>query len=401
MKILIIRDSKRYELSKALEKLNKKAEKCNVQVTINIGDTEPYIRYVNDPYSITMSNADGKYYALQEFTESHKSHPKTIDANKHTIVDAFKVEVDTIIDANFTDLVAKISFDNEFKEISIYNIKYTYEQIDKIKLGCNHCNSDRIRKNYYVIEENGQLKIIGKSCFNTYIGNPQLTHYLYQLDNLLDYYYDDDISTYYEGDGRIIESDYHYSNVVFSYFMTKDIKEIDSDYKNYRSVRGIFNVFYKEVMNNKYKMLDEEYSRFIEFNGNTEFQTKLLNLIKNEMVNPDKYWKMLIHIKNVYKTLLAKHTRLADTNNKFIDLEIKTRFEIALTVDSIKYIDSMYGTTTLYTMHNNEGMVFTYFSSNDLNLEIGSTYTIKATLKDKKEYNGIRQNVITRCKVIN
>lgn len=61
--------------------------------------------------------------------------------------------------------------------------------------------------------------------------------------------------------------------------------------------------------------------------------------------------------------------------------------------------DTMYGTTYVYTFEDANGNRFVWKTSKWVGLEEGTAVNLKGTLKEHSEYNEIRQNVLTRCKV--
>jgi hypothetical protein len=80
---------------------------------------------------------------------------------------------------------------------------------------------------------------------------------------------------------------------------------------------------------------------------------------------------------------------------------VKDRFEVTVTVKAVRFIESDFGVTTLYTMLDTEGHAFKWFASRDaLGEEPGGTFKIKGTVKKHDEYQGMKSTVLTRCTVI-
>lgn len=67
------------------------------------------------------------------------------------------------------------------------------------------------------------------------------------------------------------------------------------------------------------------------------------------------------------------------------------------TAELITSWDGMYGTTWLYRFTDESGNVFIWYASRPCDAEGGAT--IKATVKDHKERNGVKQTILTRCQV--
>ena len=76
---------------------------------------------------------------------------------------------------------------------------------------------------------------------------------------------------------------------------------------------------------------------------------------------------------------------------------IKDRIDITATITFVKSIDTHFGVSLLTILENDNGDVFKYFGSVDLG-DKGDKITIKATVKDHAEYDGVKQTVITRPK---
>ena len=61
--------------------------------------------------------------------------------------------------------------------------------------------------------------------------------------------------------------------------------------------------------------------------------------------------------------------------------------------------DTYFGTTYIYTFEDENGARFVWKTSKYMTLEENTKVRLTGTIKEHSEYNGIRQNVVTRCKV--
>ncbi len=82
--------------------------------------------------------------------------------------------------------------------------------------------------------------------------------------------------------------------------------------------------------------------------------------------------------------------------------EIKERrYFPKLTVKSMGYIEGQYGTTTLVTFDDEMGNIIKWFASVNLdNINRDDVVDIKATVKKYDEYKGVKQTLITRAKIL-
>lgn len=60
--------------------------------------------------------------------------------------------------------------------------------------------------------------------------------------------------------------------------------------------------------------------------------------------------------------------------------------------------DNDFGTTYLYKFADEAGNVFIWYASRPIELQ--ERMTLKATIKAHNERNGVKQTVLTRCKVV-
>ena len=58
-----------------------------------------------------------------------------------------------------------------------------------------------------------------------------------------------------------------------------------------------------------------------------------------------------------------------------------------------------YGLTNIYEFRDEEGNYLVWFTSKILDFEIGDTVYLDGTIKEHKDYNGIPQTIVTRCKL--
>jgi hypothetical protein len=70
-----------------------------------------------------------------------------------------------------------------------------------------------------------------------------------------------------------------------------------------------------------------------------------------------------------------------------------------LTLTKVITTDSRYGTTWICKFVDANGNHACWFSSKNVQIEIGETVKLKCTVKEHKEYQGIKETVLTRCTV--
>ena len=81
----------------------------------------------------------------------------------------------------------------------------------------------------------------------------------------------------------------------------------------------------------------------------------------------------------------------------------KDRLTLTATIESVKALDTIYGTSFLTKLLSEDTNHVVWFASNDPEGSykhfgsVGDEVTFKATVKKHDEFNGIKQTVVTRC----
>lgn len=138
-----------------------------------------------------------------------------------------------------------------------------------------------------------------------------------------------------------------------------------------------------------------------DFSGDSEYVRNLKAIAASDYVS----WRSIGFLVSAPQAW-AKHlertlVREADKRVSSYVGNVKDRITVAVTVAAVRFIPSTFGTTVLYTMRDDDGNVYKWFSSSGaLGDETGERFTIKATVKGHEEYQGVRQTVLTRAKTV-
>ena len=88
-----------------------------------------------------------------------------------------------------------------------------------------------------------------------------------------------------------------------------------------------------------------------------------------------------------------KSSYFGTVGEKLTDLEV--------TFKNIFWYDTQFGTVFIYIFEDADGHQFKWNTSTGIStLEKGDVIKIKGTIKEHSEYNGIKQTVLTRCKLV-
>lgn len=289
--------------------------------------------------------------------------------------------------------------------------KYIYSQIDntvevpeniKTLYVCQHCNTNRKRKMYYIFynEVNNNFMVVGSSCCKTYFGidiEKVLNKYQKVLNTIGGYAGD----TLYSPVGiisKVVAFDELYKTEYKAYNTYKDV--LVDNILEYHKKHDLINYFEKN-QNELFKKASETIQYILDMpnENNSEYLKNLKDVLSNEWMDK-KFIKYILYCTKLVEIDKDKK-RIKETKNPsgYVG-EIKDRLDLTLTVTNIIELDNYYSndTTYMYLFTDKENNVFKWVTS-AIKLDKDKTYKIKGTVKQHTEYKGIKQTVLTRCKI--
>ena len=139
-----------------------------------------------------------------------------------------------------------------------------------------------------------------------------------------------------------------------------------------------------------------------EFSGFGEYVTNLKAIARSEFCQP-KFVGFLASAPQAWakaqERSLIKQREKAEITNEFLG-EIKDKLELPVTLKSIRFLESDWGVTTLYTFATDDGHIVKWFSSRRVftDRDLERPMTIKGTVKKHDEYQGTKSTVLTRVR---
>lgn len=375
------------------------------------------------------SHCEFKY----EVVDTKYQNCKAEDGTEYT-AKYFEIEVEGKAQYNGWRFVATLDHHTEGNVIRAFDTELTIP--DKYKTcgpTCEHCNKIRSRKDTYIVynDEKNEFKQVGKSC----------------LQEFTDGLSAEDVAFFcsiYEA----AENSYGYTGMSFTQYIAvesilnyafecykhwgyqKTQKDEDDFDPTYRST--------KERVTDYYYINRESYQRRdilkaemdeVGFNPESEYAVEstkaALEWIRNipeseinseyirnlHIICSDEYtdWRslgILVSLTVAY----ARHTEQIaayEKKQKAISAEkaasnwvgeVGSKLEIEIdTFECKSSWYNTYGVTYLYKFTDKSGNVFIWYASNPVNDE-ETVSSIKGTVKEHSEFNGIKQTVLTRCK---
>lgn len=275
---------------------------------------------------------------------------------------------------------------------------------------CDHCNIKRARNNTYVLHnEAGEWIQVGSSCLADFIGNDPAQ-----------------VLWVFEESDSFVESEWENFSTGPTFYKTEDylthvvaairLHGWVSRSQSYSGQHPTADVAHSSIdpapksgplaIEDTDKAEAEEALKWVR---NIETPNDFLHNIHTVGLNDYICYKdlgfaaaiVMAYQKEQDRLRRAEREAKLGANSVWVG-EIKKRQEFTLKVERIFTRETAYGLSFITTLHDEDGNVYTWFASSK-ELEIGKTYTGKATVKDHTEYNGIKQTVITRfsCEEVN
>ena len=289
---------------------------------------------------------------------------------------------------------------------------------------CEHCNSDRHRKETYVLyhAENNSWKQVGSSCLKDFTGyvSAEMAAAIASVYTLLERVAEDRIliersPKYFEIESVMcyaIECVNHwgYHKAEEGHAATRN-QVIDLMHKHMKLPASIGSVTFDPMSTTNLQTFKDMRSRLLALNANDDYTNKLQVFLKAEDV-PENGLGIVVSAVPYYNNLIARDVEQRKTSNsEFVgNVGDKLTIDIA-TVKLVNIYDGYYGSTWRYQIVDAHGNVFMWDASSPMwdtvcvedaprgDVSEGRPLQIKGTIKKHDEFRNIKQTWLTRCRV--
>lgn len=348
-----------------------------------------------------------------------------------TTVVEFEFECDTLKLGNYIPIAcithnACIDRDNnELNRVCILNSSYTIpEEWYHIESKCEHCKTNRFRKTTYMLLdiETGKYIQVGSTCVDEFVG-------INALDILRAFEFFNSIieeaETFTESMFSSLKDTNEFRYVPKVEYLAHCIERVEtvgykkydkwgedgvSEWKETTKVDAFERCFNKVDIDNKYldkatKMIEDFKKAYDLPEYKSYFYREIADVLTNNLIYtemnsliayaPVAYERLLEVLKEeeLHKLAIAKSAYYGNVGDKV---------ELQLTLIARRGFETRFGYrvvyTNVYTFINTEGNQFVWFTTKDIK-ESDKPMTIKGTIKGHSEFNGIKQTVLTKCKV--
>lgn len=282
------------------------------------------------------------------------------------------------------------------------------EEYRTVEPRCDHCQTRRYRKDTFLVRnEQGEIKQVGRNCLKDFLGHSDPHHIAEYAEMLIELEEWANDYTPHTGvrDDRYIDLKTYLTYVAecirrFGWVSRVRAYEYEEESTANRALREMFpfNPRYREVFpGEEAKQLAEAALVWAreEMEPNNDYLHNLKVLVSSGVIE----WRdtgLAASIIIAYQK--AKEKKKQREKSEHIG-EVGERIEVDVVVEKVHVFENDWGTTKLHRFKDDKGNVIVWFASNEL-LEEGKNYKIRGTVREHSEYRGVKQTVLTRCKVI-
>ena len=274
---------------------------------------------------------------------------------------------------------------------------------------CDHCNTDRRRNDVYVLTDETQQIAVGRTCLRDFLGidDPKSIVGRAQFFEEIQKIRDEDFSNLFGSFGYIDLRSIAViaAGLIRTVGYVSKAKQAETGHmttgQTVLFVMDDVPGFSVETTNEDRTWTDKaiELFRSTDSFGN-DYMDNLRVLFKQDIVKRN-------HVALVSSGILAAQKHLApkgktqDVISNFVGI-VKERIKgIELILEKVIFLGSgTYGPTYLHIMKDIQGNAFSWITGNKIEADEGSVVKLDASIKEHKVYNGAKQTVLTRAKLV-
>ena len=291
------------------------------------------------------------------------------------------------------------------------NIPNEYKNAD---FGCNHCNTRRRRNKVAIIRhiDSGETKQVGYTCLSDFIGR-ELGAFGALIKGIDAIY----LQVNYFGDCEYTSRNYYYNVnqflqiaynciVKYGYVKNNSVTEVTTTERILEAYRAENNDYVNpaKVDTDLVNKIKDAYGIWTK-NHVSDFTHNVCAILEQTCVKRI-YANYMYFIPTFYVNKIRWDARRAraeqakkELNNEYAGA-VGDKITTDATVECVTGFDGQYGYMYVYNFKDVHGHMLVWFTSKELEVNEGDKIRISGTIKKLNEYKGIKQTVLTRCKVM-
>ena len=397
------------EVSKKLDRLAKKAEGYAIPFAYSMGEEHPQTVAVREVDPVTQTI-------------------QTVSTYTVAAVD-FEVERDGLIQANGWTVRAKVEHGDKGNIVTTFGGCKAKPEWFTAAPHCNHCQTNRFRSvTFFVEHEDGSMRQVGRTCLKDYTGiNPATAAMWAEVQDLVDAGMD---CTRSEWERRgvtpmhsVLSILAHACDAIKEFgYRKSDSQNSTRDMVKARVLSGeeptaeglaraeLVNgwlVSLEAVVRDKDAAISAAWKEDEDKRAYWKLERDRIGTLERNCITlalggyaKVQQFGLLAYMPVAYERHQERMARKAAQEaagawSVFVG-DVGQRITLkAATVALLSSWDGYYGTTWLYKFVDESGNVYIWYASRPCTAEDGAT--IKATVKDHNERDGVKQTIVTRC----
>lgn len=289
---------------------------------------------------------------------------------------------------------------------------------------CDHCGKIRRRTETFVVEhDEGEMRQVGRNCIRDFLGHDPkgILRLLTSVRSLISSLEDDD-SDFYSGSGGRVDDVFdkeavlRVTNAMIHTYGWTSRRQAEIEARG-ATADDVMQYFYPprdakaradwEKWKNKIQFTDEDEGDakaalvwLEEQKSDTEYFHNLQTLAHADAI-PSRMFGYWCSLMATYQRAMERLRQAERTQklNEYVG-EVKERRDFRVEIVGVRHIDGYYGVVHLYKMLDNAGRTLVWFANTDAEMSAGHKYLVKGTIKKHDEYNGWKQTILSRVKVL-
>ena len=380
------------ELNKRIAKLNRKAERINAGT----------VQIVKTP-----------------FIKTEKTYNARTDQWHEIKYKMFSVDiVGEVVKIDGYDFIAKVDFEDGVPYVSSAPDKEAPKWARETDTRCDHCTHNRTRKNVFILKNaEGEYIQVGRTCLKDFLGHD--AKHIVALFTWLTCLSSDRDGNFggwgenvadpvrilavtslairnfgWNSRASVMNNDkIATADTVKTYLFpySKSDRELVSemgDVSEYDMDIAIKTMEFIGEMDKKENKSDYEYNLTMLHN---------MGMIRARRI-PLFASGVGVYLRHTEKLAEIERQKNATGGSQHIG-SVKERLDFEATVQGIHYFDGNFGTTAIVTFHDVDGNVLKWFTGGDFEMKRNTSVSVRGTVKSHGEYKGVKETVVTRCKV--
>lgn len=336
------------------------------------------------------------------------------EVSRHTVAGVeFEIECDGLIKANGWKVCAKIEHGEKGNIVTGFAGYHAGQEWYTAKSNCDHCRVNRFRSMTFLVEnEAGELRQVGSSCLKEYTGISPVTAAMWaEIQDLSEATMDCTEAVWVSRSPTWM---YEVQNILaHACDVIREFGYRKSDEPNSTKEFVLDRITAHEVPSESGLREADEVMAWvreqdallsagnIDWNAVSDIVKNCIPLVLSGYAKMSHVGRLaylpLAHQRYVERKARETAQQTADKHSEYVG-EVGERITVKTeTIHLLASWDNQWGVTYLYKLVDVDGNIFIWYASRPCSATGGET--IKATVKDHGERNGVKQTIVTRCSI--